>query len=83
MSSPADTFIAPPADGLAFRASFNQIPPERLRDFRVLVSTAGGPGGQGWELPQWLPRERTAWVSEAIWILDPLSLPIAPVPPLR
>ena len=77
------TYIAPPADGLAFRASFNQIAPERLRGFRVLVSTAGGPGGQGWELPQWLPRERTAWQSEATWILDPLSLPIAPVPPLR
>jgi hypothetical protein len=77
------TYIAPPLDGLAFRASFNGLTPDRLKDFRVQVSTAGAPGGAGWEPPVWLPRQRVAWLTEAVWILDPLSLPIAPVPPLR
>lgn len=77
------TYVAPPLDGLAFRASFNGITPDRLKDFRVLVSTAGAPGGAGWEPPSWLPRQRVAWLTQVVWILDPLSLPIAPVPPLR
>jgi Peptidase family M28 len=77
------TYVAPPPEGIAFRASFGGIAAGSLKDFRVLVSYPGSPAGQGWQFPSWLPRERTAWMTEATWIVDPLSLPIAPVPPLR
>jgi len=77
------TFVAPPADGLLFRASFATAEPARLRDLRV-VATAAGPGDRsGWEPPAWLPQSHTAWTADASWIVAPFALPIAPVAPLR
>jgi Peptidase family M28 len=77
------TYIAPPPDGLVFRATFGSPDAARLRDLRV-VATALGPGdGSGWQPPAWLPQSRTAWTAEASWIVAPFALPIAPVPPLR
>lgn len=76
-------YIAPPADGVAFRASFAGVPPERLRDTRVAVTSARLPGGTGWQrLPDWLPQERTVWTARATWVL-PNPAPLEPVPPLR
>ena len=76
-------YIAPPPDGVVFRASFAGVDPARLRDLRV-VATALGPGdGSGWQPPAWLPEARTAWTTEAHWIVAPFALPIAPVPALR
>jgi hypothetical protein len=77
------TYIAPPADGVLFRASFGPGPAPALKDFRVLATAQGSPADQGWQPPSWLPRERAVWTAEATWIVDPFSLPIAPVPPLR
>jgi hypothetical protein len=77
------TYVAPPADGISFRASFGAIGAGGLQDFRVLVTAQGSPADQGWQLPAWLPQERTAWAAEANWIVAPFALPIAPVPPLR
>jgi hypothetical protein len=77
------TYVAPPADGVLFRASFGPGAAPSLNDFRVLATARGSTADQGWQLPSWLPRERTVWTAEATWVVDPFSLPIAPVPPLR
>ena len=77
------TYLAPPAEGVVFRASFGGSDSSRIRDLRVMA-TASGPGdGSGWSLPPWLPQEHTAWTASASWVVAPFALPIAPVPPLR
>jgi hypothetical protein len=78
-------FIAPPRDGIAWRASFSNIPPERLADVRVAVTDFGFPGGTGWQrLPAWLPQEHVAWTATATWVVAPAApAPLEPVPPLR
>jgi hypothetical protein len=74
-------YIAPPAEGVAFRASFSGHTRERLRETRVAVTSSRLPGGDGWQsLPSWLPQERTVWTARATWILPN---PIDGVPPLR
>jgi hypothetical protein len=75
------TYIAPPPEGLAFRASFAASDSARLREVRILATAEGG--NPAWRLPAWLPQERTVWSADATWIVAPFSLPIAPVPPLR
>jgi hypothetical protein len=75
-------YMAPPIDGLMFRASFSAADAARIKEMRVLA-TVQGFGGQGWQAPAWLPQERTVWSGDATWVIDPFSLPIAPVPPLR
>lgn len=77
------TYVAVPADGVAFRASFGRISAADLHAFRVVVAAQASARDGGWPLPLWLPTARTAWTAEASWILDPFALPIAPVPPLR
>ncbi len=77
------TYVAPPADGVLFRASFGPGPAPALKDLRVAATAQGSTADQGWLPPAWLPRERTAWSAEATWVVDPFSLPIAPVQPLR
>lgn len=77
------TYLAPPPEGIAWRASFSGIAPERLREVRVAVTDFGLPGGVGWQrLPGWLPQERTVWTATATWVVVPPA-GIAPVPPLR
>ncbi len=77
------TYLAPPAEGVVFRASFGGSDSSRIRDLRVMA-TASGPGdGSGWSLPPWLPQAHTAWTASASWVVAPFALPIAPVPPLR
>ena len=77
------TYVAVPPEGIVFRASFGNTAPDGLKGFRVLVSTQASAREGGWPLPPWLPTERMAWTAEAMWIIDPFALPIAPVPPLR
>ena len=74
------TYVAPPADGIVFRASFGRTLPSALHDLRIVATVQAG---REWPLPAWLPPQRTAWTAEASWIVAPFSLPIAPVPPLR
>jgi hypothetical protein len=77
------TYIAPPAEGVALRATFGQIDATRLRDLRI-VATAMGPGDRsGWQPPGWLPQARMAWAAAASWIVAPFALPVASQPPLR
>jgi hypothetical protein len=77
--------VAPPPEGIAWRATFRATDAERLRDLRVAVTDAGFPGGGGWQrLPGWLPQDRTVWSATATWVLHPSpGGPIEPVGPLR
>jgi hypothetical protein len=78
-------YVAAPADGVRFRASFARLDAARLRETRIAVTSRRLPGGDGWQsLPAWLPQERMVWSASATWLLDPFAAPpIAPVPPLR
>jgi hypothetical protein len=81
----AATYVAPPAEGVVFRASFGRTAPDVLRGAQVLVASPRFPNGTGWQgLPAWLPQERMVWSGAAVWQLLPGEAPaIAPVPPLR
>ena len=63
-------YIAPPPEGIAFRASFTGVTAEQLRATRVAVNSPRLPGGTGWQsLPAWLPQEHTVWTARATWVL--------------
>jgi hypothetical protein len=81
----AATFVAPPPEGIAFRASFSGIEPSRLDGVRLVVTSAGFPGGEGWQrLPAWLPQDTTVWSATATWSVPAATgFGIAPVPTLR
>src|SRR6185436_11608750 len=77
------TYVAPPADGLAWKASFSGVDAERLRETRIAVTDSGFPGGGGWQrLPSWLPQEHAVWTSTATWVV-PAVPPLPQVAPLR
>jgi hypothetical protein len=71
------TYIAPPAEGVAWRAVFTQRDGAALRGgVRVTVTDTGFPGGEGWQrLPSWLPQDRAVWTSTATWSI--LAAPIS------
>ena len=78
------TFVAPPPDGIAWRATFRAADAGRLRDLRVAVTDAGFPAGVGWQrLPPWLPQDRAVWTATATWVLHPAPASIEPVGALR
>jgi hypothetical protein len=78
-------FIAPPSEGIAWRASFAGVDSARLREIRIAVTDSGFPGGTGPQrLPAWLPQERTVWTAAATWVVPAGSAaPLEPVPALR
>ena len=78
-------FIAPPAEGVVWRASFAGIDAVRLSDVHVAVTDSGFPDGAGWQrLPAWLPQERAVWSAAATWVVPAARhRPLEPVPPLR
>jgi hypothetical protein len=78
------TFVAVPAEGIAWHASFGDTAAP-LQDLRIAVTSARFPGATGWQgLPAWLPQDTAVWSSNATWVLLPQVVPaIAPVPPLR
>jgi hypothetical protein len=77
------TYLAPPREGVAWRASFRGVSPERLREVRVAVTGFGFPGGEGWQrLPAWLPQDHAVWTATATWVVAPPAA-LEPVPPLR
>jgi Peptidase family M28 len=72
------TFVAPPADGLSWRASFTSTPPQTL-DGIVVAATMPW----GMQPPSWLPQDLSVWSGGATWLL-PRPLPaVAPMPSLR
>jgi hypothetical protein len=81
------TYVAVPAEGLAWEASARGVTPAQLLQSHVVITSSRLPGGAGWQsLPAWLPQETAVWSASASWIL-PASAgavnPIEPVPPLR
>ncbi len=79
------TYVAPPPEGIAFRASFTGVTAERLRETRVAVMSSRVPGGEGWQsLPRWLPQDQMVWSVRATWVVPhPPVTAVEPVPPLR
>ncbi len=79
------TFVAPPSEGIAWRATFAAADAPRLGDVRIVVTDSGFPAGIGWQrLPAWLPQDRAVWTATATWILIPgQSSPVEPGPALR
>jgi Peptidase family M28 len=77
------TYVAPPPDGVNFRASFGSVDRGRLKELRILATTRGFAANAGWPAPPWLPQDRAVWSGDASWVVAPFDLPIAPVPPLR
>jgi hypothetical protein len=72
------TFVAPPADGLSWRASFTRTAPQTLDGIVVAASMPWGT-----QPPSWLPQELSVWNGGATWLL-PRPLPaVAPMPSLR
>jgi hypothetical protein len=64
------TFIAPPADGIVWRATFGAKDAARLREIRIAVTDFGFADAPGWQrLPGWLPQDRAVWTANATWIL--------------
>lgn len=81
----AATFVAPPAEGVAFRATFRRADEAALARAAVVVVAAGLPGGTGWQrLPAWIPRGRATWTARS-WYIVPAGPrpPLAPPVPLR
>jgi hypothetical protein len=71
-------FVAPPPEGIAWRASFSHADPVRLRDIRIVVTESGR------DLPAWLPQDRAVWSAAFTWIVPAAAVaPVEPVPPLR
>ena len=71
-------FVAPPPEGIAWRASFGLADPARLHDIRIVV-TESGPS-----LPAWLPQDRTVWTAAFTWVVPAAAAaPVEPVAPLR
>jgi hypothetical protein len=74
-------FVAPPAEGVTWRAAFPPGVDAKLAGVQAAVTSARFPGGDGWQsLPAWLPQEHAVWEVRVRWVLE---RPIAPVPPLR
>ncbi len=77
------SYVAPPPDGVLFRASFTGVTAERLRETGVAAVSPRFPGGDGWQrLPGWMPQDRMVWSASATWVLPRPPL-LEPVPPLR
>jgi hypothetical protein len=79
------SFIAPPVEGLAWRASFAGIDARRLQEALVAVTDFGFPDGTGWQrLPAWTPRDRAVWTAAATWVVPAAARRLLePVAPLR
>jgi hypothetical protein len=74
-------FIAVPADGVTWRASFKTGLESRLPATQAVILSPRFPGGSGWQsLPAWLPQEHVVWDVNLAWILAPPAV-IAPASP--
>ena len=74
-------YIAAPAEGVTWRASFKAGLEPRLPQTRGAVVSPRFPGGDGWQsLPAWLPQERAVWTATAAWAVP---VRVAPAASLR
>ena len=66
------TFVAPPAEGIAWEASFAGASPEQLAALSIAVTAGGVPGAPaGNGCPPWFPQDRIVWTAWTTWVLDP------------
>jgi hypothetical protein len=74
------TFVAPPADGLEFRAFLEPSAAAGVRDAIVVVTSTNLPGRTGGAPgPPWLTTDRTAWRARATYLWKPAAVrPEAP-----
>jgi hypothetical protein len=74
-------YIAVPADGVTWRASFKSGLESRLTATQAVILSSRVPGGGGWQsLPAWLPQEHVVWDVSVAWILSPAAV-IVPAAP--
>ncbi|MGB2717542.1 MAG: M28 family peptidase [Vicinamibacterales bacterium] len=71
------TYVAPPPDGVSWRASFARMLPNGLDGLRIVATL---PWGE--HPPAWLPQDRSVWSGAATWVLTPPA-PIVAAAPLR
>lgn len=71
------TFVAPPAEGVSWRASFARASAAELGAIRVVATLPWGLA----PVPAWLPQERSVWSGAAAWVLP--APPVAEVRALR
>ena len=62
----SSTYVAPPADGVSWRASFARLPAHAVEGVRVVVTL---PWSE--HPPLWLPKDRSVWTGAATWVLTP------------
>lgn len=63
-------YVAVPADGVTWRASFKSGSEAALSSAAAIVMSSRFPGGSGWQsLPAWLPQEHAVWHAELWWVL--------------
>ena len=63
-------YVALPADGVTWRASFKAGDAAALAKATAILISPRFPGGSGWQsLPAWLPQEHAVWHAEAMWVL--------------
>jgi hypothetical protein len=78
------TYLAVPAGGMSFRIAAPAASAARLADVSVVIGAARVPGGEGGELPRFLPRQHVAWSARAWWVVRPAPAaepPAAPASP--
>lgn len=63
------TFVAPPADGLVWRASFGSAAAPRAGEIRVVATEAAMTASADQPLPGWLPQDHAVWTASATWVL--------------
>ena len=72
------TYVAPPPDGVSWRASFARVLPNAPETLRVVVTL---PWSE--QPPQWLPQERAVWSGAATWVLTPRRPEVLMAAPAR
>jgi len=74
-------YVAPPEEGVLFRASFPAATAPRLTEILVIASSMRFPGGDGWQaLPSWVPQDHAVWSAAASWAV---TVPVAEATSLR
>ena len=75
-------FVAVPAEGVTWRASFKTGAEMRLPSTKAVITSSRFPGGSGWQsLPPWLPQEHAVWDVHLAWVLAPPAVVVPAAAP--
>jgi hypothetical protein len=75
------TYLAIPKEGVSFRVTASAADAARLAEVAAVIGAARLPGGEGGELPRFLPRQHADWAARAVWIVRPAPSPEPPALP--